>query len=115
MGGEGDDILYSGSGNDNQVYGEEGNDTFVFAEGDGKDAFTGGTGDWTDTVRLEGMNQGPTAQANDPGSWVLETNNSYTIDTDHNTIEFDQADASGTITLADGSELSFSQVEKIEW
>ncbi len=88
---------------------------FVFGEGDGIDDFKGGNGDWTDTVRLENVTGGPSETADVPGSWVLETNKSYTIDMDNNTIEFDKAGASGTITLSDGSELSFSQVEKIEW
>ena len=113
-GGTGDDTIESGPGDD-QAQGNAGNDVFLFGTGDGSDSFAGGTGAWTDTIHLEDVNQGPTATADTPGSWVLETNKSYSLDLDNKTITFDQNNASGTITLADGSELSFSQVEKIEW
>jgi Ca2+-binding RTX toxin-like protein len=106
-GGEGDDLMVGGAGND-KIYGEDGNDTYVFGEGDGKDLFNGGT-DWTDTIHLDGVEGGPGA-----GGWTLELDGNVQFTQTDNTIEF-LNDASGTIRLEDGSELTFQGIEKIEW
>ncbi|MGB0681988.1 MAG: Ig-like domain-containing protein [Magnetovibrionaceae bacterium] len=127
MGGTGDDKLYGGiddnndwntadSGNDTLVGGEGddsawgggGNDLFIFGSGDGSDYFDGGSG-WTDTVQLEDVTGGP---GGDSG-WTLETDVDYTVNED-GSLTFDE-EASGTVQLDDGSELTFQGVEKIEW
>ncbi|MEJ1386790.1 MAG: cadherin domain-containing protein [Candidatus Sedimenticola sp. (ex Thyasira tokunagai)] len=129
-GGEGDDILYAGSGNDN-LKGGEGDDTFIAGEGndrveggegsdtytadvfDGSDYFSGGDGGgWTDVIQLN-------ADAT-PGS---DPDSPWTISVDGEQVEYELADhalslnpdASGTITFADGAELEFDGVERIEW
>ncbi|MEJ1335656.1 MAG: hypothetical protein RPU37_06360, partial [Candidatus Sedimenticola sp. (ex Thyasira tokunagai)] len=129
-GGEGDDILYAGSGNDN-LKGGEGDDTFIAGEGndrveggegsdtytadvfDGSDYFSGGEGGgWTDVIQLN-------ADAT-PGS---DPDSPWTISVDGEQVEYELADhalslnpdASGTITFADGAELEFDGVERIEW
>ncbi|MCB2101215.1 MAG: hypothetical protein KDE22_10125, partial [Rhodobacterales bacterium] len=126
-GGTGDDTLYDGAGNDtmygddgndvfvagagdDQAWGGAGNDLFIFGAGDGTDTFSGGNG-WTDTVQLDGMDGAP----NDGNGWtlVVDGDAGYTIDGD--VLTFEDGDASGTVTLDDGSTLTFEGVEKIEW
>jgi hypothetical protein len=46
---------------------------------------------------------------------MLQTNDAYTINEEAKTITFDNEDASGTITLSDGSEINFSEIEEIKW
>ncbi|MES9857436.1 MAG: VCBS domain-containing protein, partial [Sedimenticola sp.] len=129
-GGEGDDILYAGSGKDT-MDGGKGDDTFVASEGkdtaeggegndtftaeivDGSDYFSGGNGEgWTDVIQLNA----DVAPGDDPDNpWVIEV--------DGEQVQYDIADhalslnpdTSGVVTFADGSELSFDGVERIEW
>ncbi|WP_271271805.1 VCBS domain-containing protein [Aliamphritea hakodatensis] len=109
-GGDGDDVLSGGKGDDT-VKGEAGNDTYVYNPFDGNDTFSGGKGGgWTDIIQLT---QDGT---NDP-------ENPWTITVDGQEVEYDLAaqalelnpDTSGVVTMADGSELTFEGVEKIEW
>ena len=109
FGGAGDDTLDGGADND-RLYGEGGNDLFIFAEGSGNDSVSGGqSGGWTDVIQLENASGGaPSA------GWT------YVID--QGTVESSGADfldlsedAAGTVTLADGSEVSFEGIERIEW
>lgn len=37
------------------------------------------------------------------------------VDEENQTIEFTGGEGSGTVTLSDGSELTFKNVDKIEW
>lgn len=107
-GDDGDDILDGGSGNDTAI-GGSGDDLFVFGAGDGSDFFDGGNG-WTDTIELENA-AGPTASGD--GGWTLQTDAAFTQQ--DGVITFEDGDASGTIELSDGSELSFDGVEQIVW
>ncbi|MBF0381874.1 MAG: hypothetical protein HQL69_12700 [Magnetococcales bacterium] len=129
-GGAGDDILIGGDGND-QIDGGAGDDTFITGDGndfmdggDGNDLFTfaadsdglnvadGGAGDgWLDTVQLTGVEGDPGLG----GDWTLETDAEFTIDSDNNTLDFTDGDASGTITMEDGSVLEFDNMENISW
>lgn len=116
-GGRGDDTFYGGEGND-VMRGSAGNDLFILNPGEGSDSINGGRGgSWVDSVQLNGMDAGPSDSLSGEGSWVLEVNKggTYTIDGDNNTLVFDKADASGTITLNDGSEINFSNLEQINW
>ena len=116
-GGAGDDIMDGGAGDDtfegglgdDTVLGGDGNDLFIFGTGDGSDTFDGGSG-WTDTVQLEDVGGGPDAGA----GWTLTTEEGYTVDADGSGLTF-EGEASGTITLQDGSKLDFNGVDKIEW
>ncbi|MEM7541476.1 MAG: cadherin domain-containing protein, partial [Pseudomonadota bacterium] len=109
-GGGGDDFLSAGSGNDS-AFGEAGDDTFIFREGDGaSNSFDGGAGGgWTDVIQLQNATGG------DPtDGWT------YQIDSGSITASGDgfvnlSSDASGSITLADGSEVDFLNIERIEW
>ncbi len=107
-GGGGDDVIESGAGDDD-VYGGSGDDLFIFGSGDGADYFDGGNG-WSDTIQLEGVDGGP---GGDSG-WTMELDNGATYTETEDGIVFD-SEASGKIELADGSELTFEGVEKLEW
>ncbi|WP_261842456.1 VCBS domain-containing protein [Aliamphritea ceti] len=109
-GGSGDDLLSGGTGSDT-VTGGDGSDTYIYNPFDGNDTFSGGNGGgWTDIVQLSQDG------ASDPS-------NPWTITVDGQEVEYDLAakalelnpDTSGVVTMADGSELTFEGVEKIEW
>ena len=109
-GGQGNDKLSGGAGDD-IVYGNEGNDHYYFSPFEGNDEFHGGEG-WTDTIHIDA-----TADPN------ADPDNPWTITVDGEELEYDLAagaleldpDTSGIVTLSDGSELSFSGVDSIEW
>jgi len=107
-GGSGDDVIDGGAGND-QVMGGAGDDLFVFGAGDGSDYFQGGDG-WSDTVQLDGVDGGPGGAA----GWSLQVDEGVGYTETDDGIQFD-AEASGSVTLSDGSELTFDGVEKLEW
>ena len=111
-GGKGDDQLYGGAGDD-VTKGEAGDDTYFFNPFDGNDIFHGGEGGgWTDAIHLDA-----TADPN------ADPNNPWTIEVDGQLMEYDLAthalelnpDTAGVVTLADGSELAFDGIERIEW
>ncbi|MFH1805020.1 MAG: Ig-like domain-containing protein [Pseudomonadota bacterium] len=109
-GGDGNDTLYGGIGND-EIYGGGGSDLFIFGMGDGSDYFDGGKEGWsTDTIELRGAND---SQLN-AGDWTLTLDDGSITKTNHNYLEL-SSDSSGTIVFSDGSELTFSNVERIEW
>ena len=89
--------------------GGQGDDLFIFGSGDGADYFQGGDG-WSDTVQLDDVSGGP---GGDSG-WTLQVDEGAGYTQTDSGIEFD-AEASGVITLDDGSELTFDGVEKLEW
>jgi len=116
-GGEGDDTLSGGDGNDvieggagdDDAYGGQGDDLFIFGAGDGADYFEGGSG-WSDTIQVDGVDGGP---GGDSG-WTMQLDDGATFTETDDGIVFD-SEASGKIELADGSELTFEGVEKLEW
>ena len=96
-----------GAGNDD-ISGDAGNDLFIFGFESGSDTVSGGSG-WSDTIQLEGIDVGP-----DEGVWTLEVDNGVDWDYTETGIEFD-GDASGRIELADGSELIFEDINRIDY
>ena len=108
VGGWGDDTLVGGAGNDD-AYGGSGDDLFIFGAGDGADYFDGGNG-WSDTIQLDGVDGGP---GGDSG-WTMQLDDGATYTETEDGLVFD-SEASGKIELADGSELTFEGVEKLEW
>ena len=118
-GGIGDDTLTGGAGKRDALFGEEGNDTFIFGLNEGnKNTIDGGAeGSWMDTIRLEGVTQTPTESLEGPGSWVLGVDGgaAFTVDELNQTVTFDDGNASGSITLYDGSQVDFSNIDEIEW
>ncbi len=123
----GDDALYGGTGND-QLFGGTGNDTFslgagndvaqggdgsdmlTFAEGEGtNNTFHGGGGAWTDTIQLQD------AEGGAPGEgWVLDLTQGEQVSSGNGFLELSQ-DSAGTVTMEDGSVLTFDGVEKLTW
>lgn len=98
VGGAGDDVISGGAGND----------LFSFGEGDGDDTADGGEG-WLDTVRLDDVAGGP-----GEGAWNLQLDSGSIEEQAEGYISLSQ-DASGTITLSDGSEMDIQAIERIEW
>jgi Ca2+-binding RTX toxin-like protein len=107
-GGEGNDVFEGGLGDD-RAAGGVGDDMFVFGAGDGRDHFDGGAG-WSDTVLLENVSGGPDGES----GWTLQVDGDTPYAETANGLEFHEA-ASGTITLDDGSVLTFENLEKIAW
>ncbi len=116
-GGAGDDVIDGGAGNDtidsgagdDHIMGGDGDDLFIFGAGDGSDYFDGGNG-WSDTVQLEDVGGGPGGD----GGWALQVEGDIGYTQTDSGIEFDE-EVAGSITLSDGSELTFEGVEKLEW
>ena len=111
-GGTGDDILNGGMGND-VLIGGDGNDIFIFEQGGGSDSVDGGAGgSWTDTISLEY----DVAGASDPSSpWVVEVDGAEVdYDVNEGLLELG-TDVSGVIRFDDGSQLTFDNIENIEW
>ncbi len=129
-GGSGDDILIGGIGNDTMfggdnndtlrggtgddvAHGEAGDDTYVFSEGDlGNDQFYGGAG-WADEIAVTAAD-GSSGPVDGPWTVAIDGGSTTTI-TDASGVLNLTADSSGTITLADGSELVFEGVDRITW
>ena len=101
------DTLDGGAGNDT-LDGGAGSDTFLFGFGDGRDTAAGGRGGgWTDAIDLQGVAGGP-----GDGDWTIALSRGRIVaETDHQVTL--SADSAGTITLSDGSELTFNGVERV--
>ncbi|MFC4235519.1 Ig-like domain-containing protein [Thalassospira xianhensis] len=110
LGGDDDDTLIGGTGDD-RLYGGGGSDLFIFNMGDGSDHVDGGANGWTtDTIELHGADGGNI----DSSDWTLVLDEGNITKSKHNYMEL-STDSSGTIVFSDGTELTFSNVERIEW
>jgi hypothetical protein len=114
FGGDGGDTLYGDQGNDvlvgglgdDMAEGGQGDDTFAFASGWGSDTFAGGGG-WTDMIQLSGLDsQAAYSGWTLTGATVTESGDDYLMLS---------GDSDGTITFDDGSQLAFTDIERIEW
>ncbi|MEO5326812.1 MAG: hypothetical protein H7829_01045 [Magnetococcus sp. THC-1_WYH] len=115
LGMAGDDIIGGSAGNDT-LDGGDGNDLFVIGNAQGHDVIHGGGGaGWVDAIHLEDVNGGPVSAINPDGNWTLDTAFTYSIDETSQQIRFDDANASGTITLEDGTLIEFDNMEMIGW
>ena len=111
-GGDGDDLLFGGEGND-RLDGGDGNDIFVFDNNGGSDNVDGGEGEgWVDSIDLSNYIDG----AVDPSSpWQIEVDGEVVdYDIDAGLLELGN-DVSGVIQFDDGSQLTFDNIENIEW
>ncbi len=117
--GGGNDTLYSGAGNDiitggagnDFIHGDDGNDTFLFDFGAGHDTIDGGSG-W-DKIDLTGMDGGSFSITLDYSGWTTSVDTAA-----QNTGDIslsDHGSTSGTLTLNDGSEIHFQNLEEIKW
>jgi Ca2+-binding RTX toxin-like protein len=104
-GGAGADTV-DGATNNDTLYGAGGTDTLFGDESN--DTVSGGAG-WTDTI---------TIQANGLGSgnadWTLALTSGSISSTAAGTLNL-TADAAGTITFNDGSQIAFDGMERIQW
>lgn len=126
-GGSGDDTIYAGSGNDSitggtgndELYGEDGDDLFFVGEGD---SAYGGSGD--DYFTLVELGETPGAgnnifiQGDETGESALgDTLNLGKLGNRNDIVYSNTDDAagglSGTLTLADGTQLTFENIERI--
>ncbi|MEE8271895.1 MAG: hypothetical protein V3R98_09225, partial [Alphaproteobacteria bacterium] len=106
-GDEGDDILNGGAGND-IAWGADGGDLYIFQEANGNDIFHGGDGGgWTDIIQLQHSDGGAPTDG-----WTFDLIQGSVVSSGNNQIDLSQ-DAAGTITMADGSLLTFDGVEKL--
>jgi len=80
---------------------------FTFRPGSGTAFMSGGAG-WADVVRLEGVDGPP-----GPGGWNLQLDSGTATEVDGAILLSE--DATGCLYLADGSELAFEGIERIEW
>ncbi|WP_417239462.1 Hint domain-containing protein [Celeribacter halophilus] len=122
-GGDGDDTLDGGI-DDDTLYGGAGNDTLLGGEGDdtiyagGGDTVTGGEGSDTiiiDPSLLDGNAITITGSEDDDGedNDVLDLSN-VGLDWSSNPISYNEDDPeSGTVTLTDGTTISFSGIETV--
>ncbi|MEP4431976.1 MAG: cadherin-like domain-containing protein [Hyphomicrobiales bacterium] len=108
--GDAGDNTLKGGGGDDQLSGGDGSDIFIYEIGDGSDTVYGGAGGgWTDAIELQGFS------ADSYGAdWTLELTSGSVVNEAEGTLDLSE-DASGTITLDDGSELDFQQLEQINW
>ncbi len=97
----------------------DGNELFIFGHGGGVDHVDGSATSegWLDSIHLEDVSGGPAANLDhaQAGDWTLETNHDFTVDSNNHTIDFNSHDASGTITMEDGTKIEFHNVEHIQW
>jgi len=109
-GDSGDNLLDGGAGDDT-LTGGDGSDLFIFTDGGGTDVIHGGAaGGWTDVIELHGADG---AGAPEDG-WTV---NFTTGGIDDQGADYMNLldDSAGTITMNDGSEVTFDGIEKIEW
>jgi len=114
-GGAGDDVIIAGDGND-RLIGGAGNDTLsggagndILVDGAGNATLNGGSGNDFFVFQEDGSDIG------DLGTdWTVAVNSGSIESQDANSIDLSD-DASGTITLQDGNEVDFQNLERIEW
>jgi len=103
---------------DDRLFGHDGADLFILLQGQGNDRVEGGAGGgWTDTIELQDADGGSDIGAYG-SDWTLELDSGSVEASDTNATDgwLDLTDdASGTITLQDGTEIDFSQIEHIQW
>ena len=118
-GGEGADTIYGEGGHDNltgglgddSLYGGEGSDLFNIDPTSGADDIYGGAGGgWTDTISVDGT------MALADGDWTISVDggSDTTVTTADGFLDLG-ADQSGTITFDNGTQVDFSEIERIEW
>ncbi|MDP6709033.1 MAG: hypothetical protein QF893_22045 [Alphaproteobacteria bacterium] len=107
-GGAGDDTLDGGAGADS-IFGGDGSDALIFASGAESDYFSGGeAGGWTDVIQVQGEAAPP------GGDWTVDLTEGSVLETGADYLVLSE-DTAGTVTLSDGSDLTFEGVERIEW
>ena len=120
-GGAGDDVIYgfdgadtlSGGAGDDVVFGGDGDDLLIARMGEGDDVLNGGAGSWTDTVQLQDAGGGDSIGTYGV-DWTVTITQGSIDDVGSDTIELSD-NADGVITLSDGVEIQFQDIEEIQW
>ena len=119
-GGEGDDKIYgsagddtlTGAGGDDFLAGGDGSDLFIYETGDGSDQIYGGAGGgWVDVIQL---NSGGTTLGEFGVDWTVELTVGSIESVEDGSIIFSD-DASGHISLSDGSTINFADIEQLTY
>ncbi|MEZ5931521.1 MAG: putative Ig domain-containing protein [Alphaproteobacteria bacterium] len=118
LGGDaGNDVIYGGAGDDT-IWGGDGSDLLIILQGQGNDLVEGGYGGgWTDIIELHDASGGSNI-GNFGSDWTLQLDSGSieSSNTDANDGWLDLTDdAAGTITLQDGTQITFSEIESIHW
>jgi Ca2+-binding RTX toxin-like protein len=107
-GGTGNDVLTGGTGNDTMM-GGSGDDLFVYMKGNGSDSMNGGSG-WADTIQFD-----QSAGSMDFGTdWTLSLTSGSIVSQNADGLVLSN-DADGVISVSDGSQISVTDVERIQW
>jgi Ca2+-binding RTX toxin-like protein len=106
------DVIVGSSANET-LRGLNGNDLFLIESGGGDDVVQGGGG--FDTLMLKGVTGGPVAGPPAVGDWtlVLDAPDPGMVQGDGSVV-FSEA-TSGRVVFGDGSQVEFSQLERISW
>ncbi|TLP42867.1 tandem-95 repeat protein, partial [Cohaesibacter sp. CAU 1516] len=113
VGGSGSDMIYGGIGNDT-MSGGDGNDSFFYMMGDGNDSVNGGTGsDWTDSIEILAADGTETTEYGT--DWTINLTSGYSGITPDGEQMLLSDDATGTIDFADGSSITFENIDRIAW
>ena len=108
-GNAGNDTL-QGLGGADTLYGGLGSDVFIVGQGDGNDTIDGGAGGgWTDSITLQN------ADSSAVGSGWTVSLTSGSVQSDNGSAKTFTDDAAGTITLEDGTEIGFQNIESINY
>lgn len=108
-GNSGTNVLTGGAGND-VLDGGSGSDTFIFGQGDGSDVAHGGSGGgWTDAILLQNAD-GSAVE----GGWTISLTQGEVQSTESNSLTLTE-DSAGTITLTDGSQITFDGMERVDF
>jgi Ca2+-binding RTX toxin-like protein len=93
--------------------GAAGNDLFLIETGGGNDAVEGGGG--FDTLMLKGVTGGPVVGPVAAGDWtlVLDAEDPGLVQGDGSLVFSEPA--SGKVVFGDGSQIEFTQLERISW
>ena len=107
-GGAGNDVLTGGMGNDTMI-GGSGDDLFVYMKGNGSDSMNGGSG-WTDLIQMD-----QSAGSMDFGTdWTLSLTSGSIVSQNADGLVLSN-DADGVISVSDGSQISVTDIERIQW
>ena len=99
------DVLHGGAGDDTLI-GGDGSDTFIYDLGDGSDIISGGG--WTDTIEFV---DGLQSLGEFGVDWTIELTEGSIVSQNNDAIELTDG-ADGLVTLSDGAELSFTDIEQ---
>ncbi|MEQ9123680.1 MAG: hypothetical protein RIM80_14090, partial [Alphaproteobacteria bacterium] len=110
-GGAGDDVLVGGTGTDTMA-GGDGADLFLAGEGFGDDTISGGVGGgWTDVIQLEAADGDLGAFGTD---WTISFTSGGLDEAGDGYLDLTD-DSAGTIDLADGTQIAFQDIERIQF